>query len=249
MLPRALARLRVFSAFGYPSGRRGELEKRADTKTQRGEKLRNSPVPLPRRARERRPTAGSVQLSVREVDPRVCTLSPLPARHSWQHGCTPMKARLRQYSASACTHAPFIPRRHHRSRPRNLWGTSRREDMCATEGRALGGRRKAGGVSVRAQWQSSPLKKSASTFSLGASCASRRPRLSSSMSMSVGKPPTSGSPTTSGVLMLCWPVGIELVFFRERWKASSHDKGTRPPRDSAATRAATRRRVRVGSTR
>ena len=38
-------------------------------------------------------------------------------------------------------------------------------------------------------------------------------------------------------------------FFRERWKASSHDKGTRPPRDSAATRAATRRRVRVGSTR
>ena len=144
-----------------------------------------------------------------------------------------MKARLRQYSASACTHAPFIPRRHHRSRPRNLWGTSRREDMCATEGRALGGRRKAGGVSVRAQWQSSPLKKSASTFSLGASCASRRPRLSSSMSMSVGKPPTSGSPTTSGVLMLCWPDGIELVFFRERWKASSHDKSTRPLRDSA----------------
>ena len=135
-----------------------------------------------------------------------------------------MKARLRQYSASACTHAPFIPRRHHRSRPRNLWGTSRREDMCATEGRALGGRRKAGGVSVRAQWQSSPLKKSASTFSLGASCASRRPRLSSSMSMSVGKPPTSGSPTTSGVLMLCWPDGIELVFFRERWKASSTTK-------------------------
>ena len=84
--------------------------------------------------------------------------------------------------------------------------------MCATEGRTLGGRRKAGGVSVRAQWQSSPLKKSASTFSLGASCASRRLRLSSSMSMSVGKPPTSGSPTTSGVLMLCWLEGIELFF-------------------------------------
>ena len=217
------------------------LEKRADTKTQRGEKLRNSPVPLPRRARARRPTAGSVQLSVREVDPRVCTLSPLPARHSWQHGCTPTKARLHQYSASACTRVPFIPRRHHRSRPRNLWGTSRREDMCATEGRTLGGRRKAGGVSVRAQWQSSPLKKSASTFSLGASCASRRPRLSSSMSMSVGKPPTSGSPTTSGVLMLCWPDGIELVFFRERWKASSHDKSTGPPRESAPPRRRDRR--------
>ena len=69
------------------------------------------------------------------------------------------------------------------------------------------------------------------------------------MSMSVGKPPTSGSPTTSGVLMLCWPVGIELGFLRERWKASSHDKGTRPPRDSAASHARRdAQEVRVGST-
>ena len=169
----------------------------------------------------------------------MCTLSPLPARHSWQHGCTPTKARLHQYSASACTRVPFIPRRHHRSRPRNLWGTSRREDMCATEGRALGGRRKAGGVSVRAQWQSSPLKKSASTFSLGASCASRRPRLSSSMSMSVGKPPTSGSPTTSGVLMLCWPDGIELLFFVSVGRRAPT---TKPKADS---RRATARRGRA----
>jgi len=85
---------------------------------------------------------------------------------------------------------------------------------CAPLGQpcwAGGARRVARGVSVRAQWQSSPLKKSASTFSLGVSWASRRARLSSSTSMSVGKPPTSGSPTTSGVLMLCWLDDIELV--------------------------------------
>lgn len=91
---------------------------------------------------------------------------------------------------------------------------------------AGGARRVARGVSVRVQWQSLPLKKSASTFSLGVSWASRRARLSSSTSISVGKPPTSGSPTTSGMLMLCWLEDIELVL--------PVSVGTRAPRQERA---------------